>query len=58
MALLNTIEDLQDQIASGDRAIEDRLQEIELVSEKYQRDIDRFGQLLEVVELRRNPTAR
>jgi hypothetical protein len=55
MALLSTIEDLQQQIASGDRSIQDREREIEVVSADYQRDIERFGQLLEVVELRRNP---
>ncbi len=58
MALLNAIEDLQQQIASTDRSIADRNREIERVAQQYQRDIDRFGQLLEVVELRRNPPPR
>jgi hypothetical protein len=58
MALLNAIDDLQQQIASTDRSIVDRNREIQQVAEQYQRDIDRFGQLLEVVELRRNPPPR
>ncbi len=58
VALLNAIDDLQQQITSTDRSIADRNREIERVAEQYQRDIDRFGQLLEVVELRRNPTPR
>ncbi len=50
---LNAIEDLQGEIAATERAITDRLKEIEEVSASYQRDIDRFEQLLEVVALRR-----
>lgn len=51
---LQTIEELQGEIASTDRAIADRQQEIEQVSGAYQQDIDRFEMLLEVVELRRS----
>jgi chromosome segregation ATPase len=51
---LQTIESLQREIAATDRAIADRQLEIEQVSDAYQADIDRFGQLLEVVELRRS----
>jgi chromosome segregation ATPase len=51
---LQTIESLQQEIAATDRAIADRQREIEQVSDAYQADIDRFGQLLEVVELRRS----
>lgn len=51
---LQAIEDLQREIAATDRAIADRQLEIEEVSASYQKDIDRFEQLLEVVELRRS----
>jgi hypothetical protein len=51
---LQTIESLQAEIAATDRAIADREREIEDVSAAYQRDIDRFGMLLDVVELRRS----
>ena len=47
------IEDLQAEIAITDSAIADRQAEIELVSNTYQADVDRFGMLLEVVALRR-----
>ena len=57
MALLTTIEDLQEQIASADRSIADRQREIEEVAEAYQRDIERFEHLLEMVELRRSMSA-
>ena len=50
---LSTIEALQNDIAATDRAIVDRQREIEEVSAAYQKDIDRFGQLLDMVELRR-----
>ena len=50
---LQTIETLQGEIAATDRAIADRQREIQQVSDDYQADIDRFGELLEVVELRR-----
>jgi hypothetical protein len=50
---LQTIESLQGEIAATDRAIADRQLEIEQVSDAYQADIDRFGMLLEMVELRR-----
>lgn len=48
-----TIEDLQGEIASTDRSIADRQREINSVAEAYQRDIERFGLLLDVVERRR-----
>ncbi len=54
---LQTIESLQGEIAATDRAIVDREQEIEDVSAAYQKDIDRFGMLLEVVALRRSMVA-
>ena len=51
---LKAIEDLQGEIATTDRSIEDREGEIAEVTAGFQRDIDRFEQLLEVVELRRS----
>lgn len=53
VARLSAIEDLQAEIASTDRSIADRDKEIKDVSSAYQRDIDRFEMLLEVVELRK-----
>lgn len=58
VARIQAIEDLQAEIDSTERAISDRAREIEEVSAAYQRDIDRFGQLLEVVELRRSLLAQ
>ncbi len=51
--LEQAIEELQRQIESGDRSIVDREQEIEDVAAAYQRDIERFEQLQEIVEMRR-----
>ena len=51
--LLRTIENLQGEIASIDRAIEEREREIAQVSESFNRDIARFEELQELVELRR-----
>ena len=55
---ISAIDDLQGEIGTTDRAIVDREQEIEEVAAAYQRDIDRFGLLLEVVELRRTLLAQ
>ena len=55
---LQVIEELQGEITVTDRAIADREQEIEAVSQGYQADIDRFALLLEVVELRRSMLAQ
>ncbi len=54
---LQAIDDLQDEIGVTDRAIADREREIEEVSQSYQQDIERFGMLLDVVELRRGMAA-
>lgn len=51
---LTAIADLKDEIDYTEKAIADRQVEIERVSDQYQRDIDRFSQLQEVVELRRS----
>ena len=58
VARLRVIEDLQGEINITDRAIADRQLEIEQVSAAYQMDIERFGMLLEVVELRRTLVAQ
>lgn len=50
---LKAIEDLQGEIDTTDRSIADRDEEIARVTADFQQDIDRFEQLLEVVELRR-----
>ena len=55
---LRAIEDQQREIAVNDRAIVDREREIEEVAATYQRDIERFGMLLKVVELRRTLLAQ
>ena len=52
-AHLKAIEELQAELATTDRYISDRQEEIAVVAEGFQQDIDRFEQLLEVVELRR-----
>lgn len=57
-ARLTTIEDLQGEIASNDRAIVDRQQELDEVDGAFQRDIERFEMLLEIVELRRTLLAQ
>jgi hypothetical protein len=53
VARLTAIEDLQGDIATTDRAIDERNQEIEALSEAYAQDIARFEMLLDMVELRR-----
>jgi chromosome segregation ATPase len=49
---LRTIERLQDEIATIERDILDRQQEIEELSASFQADIERFGMLQDVVKLR------
>jgi translation initiation factor 2 beta subunit (eIF-2beta)/eIF-5 len=55
---LQVIEELQGEISATDRAIAEREREIQEVSAGYQADIERFAQLLEVVELRRSMLAQ
>lgn len=50
---LGKIEDLQSEIATTDRAIVDRENEIEAVSSAYDADIERFTMLQDMVEFRR-----
>ncbi|MEE4144180.1 MAG: hypothetical protein V2I26_05210 [Halieaceae bacterium] len=58
VARITAIENIQAEIAATDRSINERAREIEEVSAAYQRDIDRFGMLLEVVELRQTLLAK
>ncbi|MFK7976023.1 MAG: hypothetical protein AB8C02_07790 [Halioglobus sp.] len=53
VARLRTIEDLQTEIGTTERAIVDRELDIEELAGSFQNDIERFEMLLEVVELRR-----
>jgi hypothetical protein len=58
VARISAIENIQAEIASTERSINERSREIEEVSAAYQKDIDRFGMLLEVVELRQTLLAK
>ncbi|MBP6682829.1 MAG: hypothetical protein KA159_05905, partial [Halioglobus sp.] len=58
VARLGAIENIQKEIETTDRAIDDRAKEIEEVSAAFQQDIERFEMLLEVVELRQTLRAR
>lgn len=58
VARLSKIEDLQSEIASTDRSIADRQDEIEAVSAAYDADIERFTMLQDMVEFRRSMMAR
>jgi hypothetical protein len=58
VARLSAIEDIQKEIETTDRSINDRTREIEEVSASFQKDIERFEMLLEVVELRQTLLAR
>ncbi|MEE4661131.1 MAG: hypothetical protein V2J89_11740 [Halieaceae bacterium] len=51
--LVEAIDGLRDEIGETERAIGERLREVEVVSAGFQRDIDRFVTLLDKVELRR-----
>lgn len=53
MARLRTIEDLQTEIGTTEKAIADRERDIKELAGTFQKDIERFEMLLEVVELRR-----
>lgn len=50
---LETIGNLQSEIAITERALADRQQEMASVDESFDRDVDRFSTLLDIVELRR-----
>ncbi len=51
---LRSIEQMQEEIAATDRAIAEREREIDEVQAKFAADIERFGMLQEVVQMRRN----
>jgi chromosome segregation ATPase len=51
---LAAIEDLQGEIEATERSIVERSREMQDVKAKYQMDMDRFEQLLDVVALRRS----
>ena len=53
LAQLTVIEELQSEIGVTERSIVDRQAEVERVQREFQLDINRFGMLLELVELRR-----
>lgn len=53
---LNAIDDLQSEIAVTERAVRDRQAEIDSVDESYDRDVERFSSLLDIVELRKSLT--
>lgn len=57
LARLKVIESLQKDIETANRAIADREREVAEVAASYEADIERFGLLLEVVELRRSMLA-
>ena len=54
MSRLSKIEDLQSEIATTDRSIVNRKNEIEAVSAAYDADIQRFTMLQDMVEFRRS----
>ena len=58
VARLSKIEDLQSEMATTDRAIVDRENEIEAVSAAYDADIQRFTMLQDMVEFRRAAMTR
>lgn len=54
---LTAIADLQAEIGATERAINDRQQEIAAVEGGYQKDLERFATLLDIVEMRRARSA-
>jgi hypothetical protein len=58
VARIAAMEDMQAEIESTERSIQERAKEIKEVSEAYERDIERFNMLLEVVELRKTLLAQ
>jgi hypothetical protein len=56
--LVAAIEGLRGEISETERAIDERLKEIEVVEQGFQRDIDRFALLLDKVELRQKISNR
>lgn len=54
---LKAIDDLRSEIASTERAVTDRQEEIAAVDANYDKDVERFSTLLDIVEMRRNMAA-
>ncbi|WP_439106484.1 hypothetical protein [Congregibacter sp.] len=54
---LAAIDDLQSEIAATERAVVDRQAEIASVGSDYQKDVERFTTLLDIVEMRRMMSA-
>jgi hypothetical protein len=54
---LAAISDLRADIGVTERAINDREREIASVNESYDRDVERFSSLLDIVEMRKNMTS-
>ncbi len=52
--VLNSISDLRGQIESTERDISERQLEIAAVDESYDRDVERFSSLLDIVEMRKS----
>jgi hypothetical protein len=52
-AILSAISGLQGEIGETERSIEERLLEVDTVEDEYSKDINRFTELLDKVELRR-----
>ncbi|MEM0955767.1 MAG: hypothetical protein AAGI24_16620 [Pseudomonadota bacterium] len=55
--LVDTINGLRSEIGETERAIAERIREVDVVAAGYQRDIDRFVTLLDKVELRRRASS-
>ena len=51
--MVAAIDGLQSEITETERSIEERMREIDVVEQGFQRDIDRFALLLDKVELRK-----
>lgn len=56
-AYIDGVADLRSEIAATERAIDDRHVEIAEVSTSFERDLERFATLLDMVELRRAQSA-
>jgi len=54
---LSAIDDLQAEIAATERAVSDRQLEIARVEANYQKDVERFTTLLDVVQMRNSMSA-
>lgn len=53
VAIIDAINGLQDEVAETERSIIEREREMKLVSQGFERDMERFAQLLDKVEMRK-----